>query len=487
MTDMTIISSLKGVRHIFLMMFFIEVLDEKKIPHFVCEHEADNEVVKLAKKYDCPVISSDSDYYLNTVKFIHTDWLRLVKENEDSILIEENISIIKWNFEFSYKANLVTSWLKGKEIAEAVRIISKYLPETQKFIDEYNNEDTKYLPYLFEKYGHMDLYSKLNIANGERSEKPLFAENYLCGDLGTVDKLLRELKIIIFKPQIENYDEQPYYEMCIPIVRKIAGLLFSKNFTWYGRKPGSPGYTQNIEQPSFWKRQNGDSEMNISLNKLKQNPNRGKQMISNVISENNRSTLLNFNESGVLPEWQLFILALNYWSTFKPQDRDQKRVAYQMRAFIMGAIKLNFIDKIKEDEVESEQFKMDRPKGYFQECVSKVTKEDCLKADKRMSKYKIIPTVDFESFDQSIRIIHYFAELQGVLSYIMPLNAMLKFPLEKCKIQNFFKGTLLFNLCVEIIGNDKTDIVEEEILKDSPSLLNLYKLIQKGMYERNNE
>ena len=47
---------------------YVNVLEELKIEYIVVDHEADDSIVGIANFYKCPVLSSDSDFYLFNIK-----------------------------------------------------------------------------------------------------------------------------------------------------------------------------------------------------------------------------------------------------------------------------------------------------------------------------------------------------------------------------------------------------------------------------------
>lgn len=58
---------------------FRQVLVELKIPHVACVYEADREIAVLAKRWNCPVLSNDSDFFVYQLSggFIPLDYINL--------------------------------------------------------------------------------------------------------------------------------------------------------------------------------------------------------------------------------------------------------------------------------------------------------------------------------------------------------------------------------------------------------------------------
>ena len=62
---------------------FIAVLREMKIPVYVADNESDREITALANRYKCPVLSSDSDFFIFNLKygFVHFKRHYCTREN----------------------------------------------------------------------------------------------------------------------------------------------------------------------------------------------------------------------------------------------------------------------------------------------------------------------------------------------------------------------------------------------------------------------
>ncbi|XP_052765851.1 protein asteroid homolog 1-like [Mya arenaria] len=92
---------------------FLHVLRELQIPHVTCPYEADREIAVLANKWNCPVLSNDSDFFIFKLKdgviplqhgrtcFIDMK-LRLHSKTEQSSLLEPEA--LPTNQEYTYIA-----------------------------------------------------------------------------------------------------------------------------------------------------------------------------------------------------------------------------------------------------------------------------------------------------------------------------------------------------------------------------------------------
>ena len=68
----------EGVRPLFLVIAFCEIVKEKGVKLICVDGDADRDIALLANHYNCPVVADDSDYFIFTLKagYIPTDELR---------------------------------------------------------------------------------------------------------------------------------------------------------------------------------------------------------------------------------------------------------------------------------------------------------------------------------------------------------------------------------------------------------------------------
>ncbi|XP_077982892.1 single-strand DNA endonuclease ASTE1-like [Glandiceps talaboti] len=75
----------KGLRPMFAMNVFIQVLNQLNIHLAVCDFEADDEIVNLANAFNCPVIGEDSDFFIFDVRggYIPMKYLKWKESNAE--------------------------------------------------------------------------------------------------------------------------------------------------------------------------------------------------------------------------------------------------------------------------------------------------------------------------------------------------------------------------------------------------------------------
>ncbi|XP_038843767.1 protein asteroid homolog 1-like [Salvelinus namaycush] len=69
----------RGLLPIFVKQVFKQVLSSLKVPFAQCIFEADQEIASLAQRWNCPVLSNDSDFYIFDIQagylpFFHFQW-----------------------------------------------------------------------------------------------------------------------------------------------------------------------------------------------------------------------------------------------------------------------------------------------------------------------------------------------------------------------------------------------------------------------------
>lgn len=78
-------------------LVFKQTLVRLKVPMVVCYEEADQEIAALANEWDCPVLSSDSDFYIldipaGMLPLSHFQWRALAQRDSQSFITCKNYS-----------------------------------------------------------------------------------------------------------------------------------------------------------------------------------------------------------------------------------------------------------------------------------------------------------------------------------------------------------------------------------------------------------
>lgn len=483
-----------------------DILNDMDIPHVNCDFEADAEIVALAKLLKCPVISRDSDFYMNTVPYIPLDMITLdfkstvincrlykvekllnefgglhssylplvaVMMGNDYIKQDTFSSLLRLRpgtFNCGLKLKRITEWLrKQKDINNALYNMTYNLShrdyinnQIKNIMNEYKNTDSKYLTSILQ-YKIMSKYQdglKNYLKPNENSILPIWLENnYRKGIINSEVMTMFTLQKIFFKVQIEDYQKPPYYEVSFDILEVIFGLFIGKNksITTLGRKNGL-NTGRYLIKPRIIDPYVPLAELN------KTDLEHRKNIILNLVG------IKNFN--GVPKEWELFVLVLIYWAR-KTNIKKSKHV----HALIVCAMTFNIIKKI---DTDNKTFENVTNKSIIEENIIKVKKEDCEKAISNLKNYFCVGQYNDKSL--YYKIIHPFAQFQSCVYFLMILNSLLDFPYEQCRIENFFKGSLLYNLCVQMENTDPETFISEQLFNKLDSLNKVYKSISSHVH-----
>lgn len=481
-----------------------DILNNMDIPLINCDFEADAEIVALAKLLNCPVISRDSDFYINTVPYIPLDMIIFNFQSSvvncqlykvEKLLIEFGglqleflplVAVLLGNdyikqdtfsfllglnpgtFNCGLKLKRITDWLrKQTDINRAIDNMTSRLHRNRDYIkkqikiiiNDYKHTESKYLSVLLQ-YKKMNKYHdqlQKYLKSDEQRILPQWLENnYRKGIINSEVMTIFTLKKIFFKVQIENYEKPPYYEVTFKILERILGLLFQNTLTYpsFGRKSGL-----NMGQYSIKAHVNNPCVPLADLNKT--DIEYRKNVILNLIK------IKNFD--GVPKEWELFVLILIYWATHTNTHKSK-----HMHALIICAIKLNIIDKMETDS-QNKIFENFTGKSNIEQNIREVKKEDCSKAMLTLSNY--VRVSQYNDKCLYYKIIHPYAQFQSCVYFFMILNSLLDFPYNQCRIEQFFKGTFLYNLCVKMENCVPEEFVSSQLFDKLDSLNKVYKSI----------
>lgn len=486
----------------FIHNIFIKILNDMDIPHVCCDFEADTQIVTLAKWLNCPILSSDSDFYLNLAPFIPFRMIDLNIKSTAKVInckvfkIEKLlnkygglnpsylplISILLGNdyikpdtfcrllnlkphtFDCELKLKKIIAWLKTQNSVNSaisnmtrdLRCKEYLLKEIKNFVQEYENMEVKYLLHILlntRMSEYRDGFKHLVIKNETYIFPKWLMHNYRQGIVNSEIMTIFTLKKLFFKAQIEDYDEPPYYEISFKILERILGLLFGNNesaISCFGRK----------------------DRLNIGLSKIKpyvNNPYIPLADLNNTDVQYRKNIILNLigvqNISDFPKDWELLILTLIYWAVNSNNHKSK-----HMHSLIVCFIILKII---KKSDINSQR---QTTKSLTENCIKqhiiKVKKDDCIKANRVLSEYfQVQPCKNMKRF---YKIIHPFVQFQCCNYYLMMLNSMMDFPFSECEVESYFKGSLLHNLCAKMENCDPKEFVSRKLFYKLDSLNNVY-------------
>lgn len=458
-----------------------DILNDMDIPHVNCDYEADAEIVSLAKLLDCPIISRDSDFYLNTVPYIPLDMIILDLKSSQNVINCQVYKVEKLLQEFGglnmdylplvaallgndyirpdtfalllrlrpgtfncgLKLKRITEWLRKQiHVNRAIYNMTNNLAhkvyvtqQIENIIEDYRNVNSKYISYILQSKRMSEYRNRLmNYTQVNESSNILpdwLIKNYRKGLINSEVMTILTLKKTIFKVCIENTEHgAPYFEVSFKILSRIFGLLFGNYdfISGIGRKNGL-----NIGLFKIKPFLNDPYIPLVDLNKS--NLEYRKNIILNLIGLKNADK---FN--GLPKEWELFIIILIYWALHTNNYKTSR-----MHALMINAILFNIIKKPKKIDISDDY---DDNISNIERNINYVEEKDCLKAMSNLSEY--FKTNQYNDTHFYYKTIHPFAQFQSCAYYFLILNSLLDFPFEQCRMENFFKGSFLYNLCVKM-------------------------------------
>lgn len=478
----------------------VNILNNMDIPFIQCHFEADAEIATLSKILNCPVISQDSDFYLNSVPYIpldkicldlmsknniinckiykvekllnsfgglHTDYLPLVSALLGNDYIKPDIfaSLLRinpGNYNCKLKLKRTVDWLKNHNtVYSAMKTMINNLTQNRDYIkkqiiimiQDYNSKNSRYISCIIQhkrmsKYQHnLGIYSKV-IEN--KILPPWLEQHFRKGIIDPRVLTIITMKICLFKAKIEDYEKPPYYEISFKILEIIFGLLLGKTdvITIFGRK-------------------NGDSTGLYEIKPYVYDPYVPLAYLNKMDIENRKNIILNLigvkHFKGMPKEWELFTIALIYWAIYT-----DNRLTKHMISLIVCAMILNIENtEIYTQDKLSEDFS---DKCSVEENIMKVKKHDSIKAMEVLSNYFQVN----ECNDEIVyyKIMHPLTQFQCCISNFMMLNSILDFPYSQCPIEKFYKGSFLYNFCLKMENNDNPELFVSQVLFDKLDSLN---------------
>ncbi|XP_050421367.1 protein asteroid homolog 1-like [Adelges cooleyi] len=456
-----------------------DILSDMDIPQVHCDYEADSEVAILAKTFNCPVLSDDSDFYFQEAPFIPLKYMDIDGSmcnfiecklyeidyflnyfgglNQDFVPLIEAflgndyikpgtlnapLSLRLGTVTWDNKLMMIFRWLRWqKDVNSAILNMTYHLPTSVKdntikiietLVQEYRNTNSEYLPFVL-NYKSMSRFQN-DFKNKSKIVKqdtllPRWLENHY--RKGTVSSIImtivtkREMNFIF---QIDDYKQEPYFLFSWRILETLVGLLFgdSDPLPAVGRGVNNDLVTYYIK-PFV-------SQPCVPLSQLnKINLQQRKVIMFNLVD------LKSLN--GIPKDWEVYILGLIYWAKYNSCKSNH------LHALIVCAIILNTLRRCHDNSVEL-PFDVVNTENTIVNYLLSLKGEECSRVKAKIAKYESCSKLNDQ--DTYCKIMYPFSQFQGCIDFIMILNSILDFPFVQCRIENFFKGTLLYNLCKEM-------------------------------------
>lgn len=414
----------------------------------------------------------------------------------------------------------VTAWLKTETYESAVKkILSRVKERERKYIYEeitkvmeiYTSEGSKYLNLLGVKYQvpskrqqqfmHLKLdevkteseccSNDTDSSSGESTESAKLTVKDLAAEEATEYNLpdwfitnhrkcwypscfmdIAVRNMYFFKPQLEDYSIETSHNVCLKIIRAIHKILS------YGRKRRLIYMARN----AYSLRKNyvpQEESKLLSLDEILLMSNEFLQWTLLRIVE-----LTTINLKGIPDAWKLLFITVVYWIESCTSLINQNHIY----ALSLGMLIIYFVDnkigycrnKTKFNKKYNLTYKVELDKlvdvpTQFEEAISQISAQDCVSILRK--------TINYFDMDEKLQrnhriyditIVDIFARFQSCFYYIKYLNILLNRPFEDMVISDYYNGTFLYNLCMNLLKRNDLDDYLKIFLKDSQTMLNLF-------------
>ncbi|CAG9803528.1 unnamed protein product [Chironomus riparius] len=289
-------------------------------------------------------------------------------------------------------------------------------------------------------------------------------------------------------PQVEDFNGSDSNAVSYPILNLIYSLLHSP------RVPRLYYYTRIVKQVRY-EIKKIESDVFPVVTDFDPTQKKNIKFIEQIF---NRS----FSNAGEIirvmkdiPEpHQLYILAVIYWI-----KRSSSADSVYLSAAIVSLITLTILDKkcekinretsifqkkyekhlreLKEKEIlTSDDIYADMD---LKSIIKSVTKQEALLCmENLIGNFMISPKFTRRHADFNRKVVHTYAELQSIVYNMYTLNAILNYPYENIKIENYFNGLFLYNMYISLKSRtNPMDYIKNHLFKHSTALFIIFSRI----------
>lgn len=529
----------------FMRDVFIDVMEELEIVFIQCDLEADSEIATVARALNCPVLSYDSDFYIYDVLYIPFNAISIepvtVKLPDKKLrhFIQCSIfdtktflsefdglgksllpilttvlgndytdsSVFDSFFKNIFQRNPMKmnrqtiihsflSWLKHKNFDSAVKGILHHLKidEAKKVMNAinfnlYNYNSGLVSPSVFseikklvdEKKSTISLQQKKSDYNMPLPIQMLFKK----GQINPFVTDLINLRSYFTSVIVEDFSQNSCHLLCLNIIKAIFAILrkyTEKNlcvFKMY-RRVKSKYLPLEVNISSFDLQFNEDIYNEPSHVRF--------ELFYNILNFNSEDVekVSAFNST-----WSLFVIAFIFWA------KSLKAICTcQAHAMLLMAVANQVVQKKvghyetcsslkKQHKSLLEKYKnikvvKDNNKNDFEKMLISVTKLECLMAQKALIPLRHTSSAAKNS-EFFLSTIYLFNCFQSCLLHICQLNALLNLPLPHLKVHEFYSGTLLYNLYINIKKDVKCENYGMKILTNAPNVQKIYVYLYENL------
>lgn len=309
-----------------------------------------------------------------------------------------------------------------------------------------------------------------------------FVNHYRRSEFPTMFMDLLSLTNCFYIPQVENVRNLQTIQISLPILKSIARILLVKDFTYFiywARSAYGRIKKYNIDI----------SDMSLpSLIELEFLPDeKRKNLLMTILGMNDNDIKL---ISEIDPAWQLYFYSLLYWAKNAVHPTVTLCHIYVVILCLINInvvdplighyrLKMPFLNKyttILNNILDNAKTKQNHLDTVPMTTKTAVTRNDCVCfANSFISNFKIDDKTASNPKLFCIDTVDAFAQFQNCLYFIKHLNALLLYPFNDYNIADFYNGTFLYNLHANFETRNDVDAYIDLLLKNSPTILNLYR------------
>lgn len=289
-----------------------------------------------------------------------------------------------------------------------------------------------------------------------------------------------------FIPQIEDYSNTCSHDISLKLICAIHKILTSglvKSLCLVSRDENSlvKRYylpSPDIEVPKLSDLQHRNCDINTKTLL-------GILDIDQSFVEN---VLMHFPSS-----WGLYIIAVKYWT--KNAVNLQVTMCH-IYTLMLSAILIQTCDELLGFHRSTKKFHT-KYEAKIQKLLSKISEKSAVThCDDIVESLNNVTAADallcmndlinYFQMDYKMRsnlklfeisVVDIYSQFQSCLLHIKYLNSLLNEPFEDIVVSDFFDGTFIYNMCVNLLKRSDLNMYVATLLKNSPTVLNSFKLI----------
>ncbi|KAK1133902.1 hypothetical protein K0M31_011688 [Melipona bicolor] len=398
--------------------------------------------------------------------------------------------LLSLGFSKDYVTHLNTSFLnrnfKYDVDINTLRYVEEPYGEDDRINEEQNDDDGPEIEYLCAEYELLPKHAAIT------NLPTWFVDEYRMGKYPTsiVDLALR--RVYVCPIQMENYFYADSVTKSFKILSVIIGILRLvvnsnlQHVTCIMRNQSNNIICYKLQSANI---------INMckfpSLFHLNQIPlHIQKDIINNTLGIKNTDCI---NE--LPPEWRLYVGCIIYWKHQQGSLGCHQCCLYSILLSMLFNIidskigkyrnlrtvldKYHYVNKI----IQRQRIKDIHSSRYtradtFMEAYNKIDYNDCVLAAPFFAHHFEVRTQLIGNQNQYDRyIVHAFAEFQNCLKFSLYLNLLLGYPYPQTKVENFFNGTLLYNISNYFKQYCNIERRINFIFQICPSLLRIFNML----------